>query len=386
MNKKNHIYFLGTFPPRECGIATFTKDLLDAVESHKNPGVACRVVAINDNLYSTYNYPKHVNMKIQQDDPESYFEAADALNKNRKAGAVCIQHEFGIFGGEYGDFIIPFLEELEKPKVVTFHSVLPFHKKERYRRYVVRKIAKYSDKVVVISGYGKDILMNEYGISSKKIEVIPHGIPHMQFGKTEESKKQLGLEGRKVISTFGLISEGKGIHYMIRAMPKIVKEHPEALYLVIGETHPMVRKRSGEKYRQKLKSEVKKHDLKNHVMFYNKYLGLGEICSYLQATDVYITPYCNPHQISSGTLAYAIGAGAACVSTPYLYAKDALRDGRGMLVKFKNPNDIAETVNELLSNHRLRKRVGKNAYKYSRNWTWPRIADSYLHLFDQITS
>lgn len=378
------INFVSSFPPRECGIATFTQDIVNSITKKFNPGIECTVTAMNANLLSTYNYDKRVKLQIDEDDNESYLFAAEKINKDKKTRAVCIQHEFGLFSGSYGDAIIPFMEELEKPIVTTFHSVLDCDKtEERHLKYVVKKICENSGRVVVISGYGKDILMQKYGIPEEKIAIIPHGVPSIRFGKTETAKKELGLEGKKLLSTFGLLSNKKGIQYAIRAMPRIVEENPEALYLIIGETHPQVRRKEGERYRNKLKKIVKDFGLNKHVRFYNKYLPVEEICKYLQATDVYITPYFDPQQISSGTLAYAIGAGNACISTPYLYAKDALRHGRGMLVKFKSSKGIGEAANRLFSDNGFRQRIEKKAYAYSRAWTWPRIAESYVHVFKE---
>ncbi|MDD5148449.1 MAG: glycosyltransferase family 4 protein [Candidatus ainarchaeum sp.] len=342
---------------------------------------------MNENLFSTYNYPKNVQLQIDQDDRDSYLLAAEKLNKCKKTMGICIQHEFGLFGGTYGDYLIPFMEEVKKPIVTTFHSILDpksASQPQRHIRYVVKKIAENSHKVVVISGYGKDILMQKYKIPEEKIAIVPHGVPFIQFGKTAEAKKELGLEGKKVMSSFGLLSNKKGIQYALKALPGVVEKNPDLLYLVIGETHPLVRKREGEKYRNKLKKMVNDLGLKGNVMFYNKYLPLEEICKYLQATDVYITPYFDPQQISSGTLAYAIGAGKACISTPYLYAKDALRHERGILVPFKNAKAIGTAVNRVLSDRKYREKIEKNAYNYSRAWTWPKIADSYVHLFRHI--
>lgn len=378
------INFLSSFPPRECGIATFTQDVLGAIEKY-NPEIKCSVTAMNENLFSTYHYPKRVQFQIDEDDQDSYLVAAERINKCKKIQGVCIQHEFGLFGGKYGDYLLPFLEELRKPVVTTFHSVLNPDTKQKHMKYVVRKICRNSAKVVVISGYGRDILMQKYGIEDERIAIIPHGVPLIAFGKCEEAKKELGLEGRKIIATFGLLSKKKGIQYALKAMPEIVEQNPNVLYLVIGETHPLVRRREGERYRNKLKQIVNKLGLKGNVKFYNKYLPLEEICKYLQATDVYVTPYFDPQQISSGTLAYAIGAGRACVSTPYLYAKDALRHERGLLVPFKSPKAIANAINRVLSDKKLREKLEKNAYEYSRAWVWPKIAESYIYLFNQIS-
>lgn len=385
VRKNDWVHFLGSFPPRECGIATFTKDLVTAIDQSKNPGVECRIAAMNDNLYSTYNYPKEVNIQINQDEQESYLIAADKLNKSKKTRLVCIQHEFGLFGSSFGEYLIPLLEELQKPVVTTFHSVLPGTPKiERHRKYVVKKISQNSDKVVVISGFGKDILMQKYGIPEEKIVVIPHGVPSIPFRQEEKAKKELGFEGRKILSTFGLMSKRKGIHFVIKALPRIIEQNPETLYLVIGETHPQVRKHEGEKYRNYLKKIVGKLNLKNHVMFENRYLTQQEICKYIQATDVYITPYYDPFQVSSGTLAYAVASGTACISTPYLYAKDVLRHGRGILVPFKSSRAIVNSANRVLSDRPFRLSIERRAFNYTQGWQWPSIAESYLQLFEEI--
>lgn len=382
----NTIQFISTFPPRECGIATFCYDLVKWVQKAGGKKFSCNVAAVNDNTCSTYHYPGIVNMEMHEEDMDSYLEAAEKINRDNRTKIVCIQHEFGIFGGEFGEYLLPFLDEVKKPVVTTFHSVIPGDPEpERHRKYVVKKICEKSKKVVVISGFGQDILKDKYGVEEEKILPIPHGVPHIEYGNIDRAKKKLGLKGRKVISTFGLINKGKGIHYAIKAMPKIVKRHPEALYLVIGETHPIVRKQEGENYRTKLVKMVKELGLTENVAFYNKFLPLKELCTYLEATDIYVTPYRDPHQISSGTLAYAVGAGKACVSTPYLFARDALRDNRGTFVRFKSSKDIADKISTLLENQGLRQNFELNAYNYSRAWVWENIGNSYLNLFKGIT-
>jgi glycosyltransferase involved in cell wall biosynthesis len=383
---KDWIYFVSSYPPRECGIATFTQDIVKSIEKKKRPGIECRVAAMNESLYNTYSYPKEVSIRIDQDDQESYLIAAEKLNKNKRAKAVCLQHEFGLFGGEFGEYIIPFLEELQKPVVTTFHSILPGNPEiERHRKYVVRKICENSDRVVSISGYGKEILASKYRIPEEKIAVVPHGVPHIPFRETEKAKKELGLHGKKVLSTFGLMDRRKGIHYALRAMPHIIAENPNALYLVIGETHPVVRKHQGERYRNYLRKIVKELKLEDHVKFENRFLSLDELCKYLQATDVYITPYYDPWQISSGTLAYAVGSGTACVATPFLYAKDVLRHGRGSIVKFKSSRCLADATNKILSDRKYRLRLERNAFNYTKGWKWPSIAESYMDLFNQVS-
>jgi len=386
MKKTDWIHFLSSYPPRECGIATFTKDLVNSIEGNKNPGIECKIAAMNENL-GAYSYGRDVNIQIDQDDQESYLIAAEKLNRSKRSKVVCIQHEFGLFGGEFGEYLIPFLEELEKPVVTTFHSILPGDPDiERHRKYVVKKICQNSDKVVSISGYGKDILMHKYGIPENKIAVVPHGVPEIPFREEAKAKKELGLQDKKVLSTFGLMDRRKGIHYAIRAMPRIIEENPNAMYMVIGETHPVVRKHHGEQYRNYLKGLVNKLGLKDHVKFENRFLSLEELCKYIQATDVYMTPYYDPGQISSGTLAYAVGSGTACVATPFLYAKDVLRHGRGMLVKFKSSRCMADSVNKVLASRKLRLKLERNAYNYTRGWHWPAIGNTYMDLFNTAAS
>ena len=380
------IQFMSTYPPRECGIATFCEDLLTWTQHAAGKAFSCRVAAMNSDSVPTPNYPKIVNMEIHEDDLNEYIAAAEEINRNDKIKAVCIQHEFGIFGGDMGAYLLPFLDEVKKPVVTTFHSVLPGNPgPEPSRKYVVKKICEQSDKVVVISGFGRDILKDKYGVRQEKIIPIPHGVPKIPFGTSEKAKRKLGLKDRTLISTFGLMSKRKGMQYVIKAMPKVVQEHPEALYLVIGETHPVVRRNEGETYRKGLLKQVKELGLRNNVAFINRFLPLDELCRYIEATDIYVTPYYDPHQISSGTLAYAIGAGKACISTPYLYARDALRDNRGLFARFKSATDIANNINMLIENRQLKQSIEFNAYTYSRAWNWENIGNTYLHLFKSLT-
>src|SRR3989344_6104590 len=319
---KSWVLYISTFPPRECGIATFTKELTTAMDRKFNPKLKSKLLAMNDNGSSFYNYGSKVKFQLDDKDIEAYLELAKKINKDHKIKLVSIQHEFGIFGGEYGLYMIPFLESLEKPVALTFHSVLP--NPDPLRKKIVRAIAKRCDAIVVMAKKAIDILEKDYEIDTKKVYFIPHGAPAIPFTNTKKTKKSLGLEGRKVISTFGLLSKNKGVEYMIESLPNIVKKHPEILFLIIGETHPQVRKHDGEAYRNTLIKRVEELKLKDHVKFYNKYLTLKEIIKYLKATDIYVNSTIDTNQITSGTLAYAIGCGKAIVATNSIYASEIL--------------------------------------------------------------
>ena len=385
--KVSNILYVSSFPPRECGIATFTRDLTSALDHKFNPSLKSKILAVNDNGSSIYNYGGKVKYQLNETDIEQYIETAEMINKSPKIKLVCIQHEFGIFGGEYnGEFIIPFMEKLNKPCVVTFHSVVPSPNSERLR--VVQAIAKRASAIIVMAKKAIDILGKTYGIDTKKIHFIPHGIPTMDFvdrDKSERLKKSLGLSGKIVLSTFGLINRGKGIEYAIKSLPKIVKKYPNILYLVIGETHPNIRKKEGEAYRNMLIEMVRDLGLKNNVKFYNKYLTLEEITDYLKATDIYMFITQDPFQIVSGTLAYAFGAGKPVIATPSLYAKELLQDGRlGFLVDFKSHSGIGEALDKLLSNPKLMNEMGKKAYELSRSMVWQNVAAEYLKVFKNL--
>lgn len=382
VKKQSWILYLSTFPPRECGIATFTKDLTTAMDKRFNPTLKSKILAINDNGSSIYNYGSKVRMQLNESYIEKYIEIAKRINKDDRIKLVSIQHEFGLFGGEYGDYIIPFLETLKKPVVVTFHSVLPDPDPDRLR--IVRAIAERSSAITVMANIAVDMLVNDYKIEKKKINVIQHGVPIFHPNRRTKIKKKLGLENHFVISTFGLINKGKGIESTIKAMAKVVEKHPDALFLVIGETHPVVRKNEGELYRNKLNKLVKSLNLKDNVKFYNKYLTLQEIIWYLEATDVYVNAALDPNQITSGTVAYAIGAGKAIISTPSVYGKEMMKDEKGILVKFKDPNGIARAINKLIENPAYKRKLEENAYKVGTKMHWNNVAADYLNVFKEI--
>jgi len=379
--KDSKIYFLGNFPPKECGIATFTQDLITSLNKRFNPKVKSRVIALNEES-SLYNYDSRVVMQMNKDYLEEYIEIAKRINRSEKIKLVCIQHEFGIFGGECGSYIIPFLETIKKPVVVTFHSVLP--NPNNLRKKIVKFIGEKSAAIIVMAESAVNILNEHYGINKNKIHVIRHGIPDTSLKPSEPFKKKLRLENKIVLSTFGLLSRGKGIEYMIKALPLLVKKYPNLLYIIIGETHPVIRRNEGEAYRNSLISLVKKFKLENNVRFYNKYLDLNEIIEYLLATDIYVCTNLEKNQIVSGTLSYAMGCGKAVVSTPSIYAEEVLDNERGMLAKFQDPESFADAIEKLLSNDELKKKIEQNAYAFGRSMIWQNVASSYLSIFNKM--
>jgi glycosyltransferase involved in cell wall biosynthesis len=374
-SNKEYVAFLGTYPPRECGIATFTKDLIDSIDLLGEFAPA-RVISVNE-IETIYDYDSRVKQQIRQDFEEDYIQAAKYINSSR-INAVNLQHEFGIYGGEWGSYILSFLQNVHKPVVTTLHSVQPDF--EPKARNVLKEITAHSKAIVVMARAAKNIL-KEYDVPDKKVNVVQHGCPDIPFLTSDNVKPSLGLKGRTVLSTFGLINRGKGIEYAIQALPRLVEKYPNILYLIIGETHPEVRKIEGETYRVNLIKLVDQLGLKNHVRFHNRFLTKRELIRYLHATDIYITPYIGPNQISSGTLVYALGAGRPVVSTPYLHAKEVLSHGRGMFCEFKNPDSIAEQVKKLLENDKLRRDLEKKAYRYSRSFVWPKVAQKYTDIF-----
>jgi glycosyltransferase involved in cell wall biosynthesis len=376
-SNEKYIGFLSTYTPRECGIATFTKDLIDSIDL-LGKFAPTRVISVNE-IGTIYDYDSRVKQQIRQDFEEDYVQAANYINSSR-INAVNVQHEFGIYGGEWGNYLVSFLQNVTKPVITTLHTVQPDF--EPKARKVLKEITDHSKTIVVMAKAAKNLL-KEYGVPSKKINVVQHGCPDIPFLYSDSVKPSLGLKGRTVLSTFGLISAGKGVEYVIQALPSLIEKHPNILYLIIGETHPEVRKNEGESYRMSLIRLVDQLGLRNHVKFHNRFLTKRELIRYLHATDIYLTPYIGPNQISSGTLVYALGAGRAVVSTPYLHAKEVLSHGRGLFCEFKNPASIAEEVKKLLDNYKLRREIEKKAYRYSRSFTWPKVAQKYAEIFQQ---
>lgn len=374
-----HTLFMGSFPPRECGIATFTKDVVDSFD--RAFGTASDVIAIDETAGDARAYDARVVGRLIQDDRASHIRAA-AFANSHPAELINVQHEYGLFGGPDGIWFLDFLEELRKPVAVSLHTVLP--EPSDSHRAVARRICERADSIVVLSQTGKDVLVDVYGVDEAKVQVIHHGVPDVPFRSTVAPKLQFGIGERMLISTFGLISRGKGLEYAIEAMRRVVQQHPEALYLILGQTHPGVRRHEGESYRESLHEKIAEYGLEQNVRLVDKYLDFDELIHYLDATDIYLTPYLNPVQIVSGTLAYAVGCGKAIVSTPYLYAKELLAHGRGFLVDFRDAGSLSERIITLLDDPWLRSSTERRAYRYGRQMTWPNVAGEYGRLFGEL--
>jgi glycosyltransferase involved in cell wall biosynthesis len=372
------IAFLGNYLPRLCGIATFTQDLCEAV-SGATPGADCYAGAINDRP-ERYEYPPRVRFELQEKDLDSYRRAADFLNFNN-ADVLCVQHEFGIYGGPAGSHLLALLKEVRMPVVTTLHTIL--RDPNAAQREVMEAITTRSDRLVVMSGKGAEMLRAIYAAPGDKIDVIPHGIPDLDFVDSSVFKEQFGVAGRQVLLTFGLIGPGKGIEHAIEALPEIVRRHPNVVYLILGATHPHLFEREGERYRLGLERLAEDRGVKEHVIFYNRFVSLDDLKEFIGATDIYVTPYLNEAQITSGTLAYVFGAGKAVVSTRYWHAQELLAEGRGVLVPFRDPPAITEGVCGLLDHPDRLQRIRREAYAMGRDMIWPAVAKRYLESFQQ---
>jgi glycosyltransferase involved in cell wall biosynthesis len=386
MGQQSHVprvAFLGSYPPRECGIGTFTYDLVSAYDAI-DPSRLSSVIAVNDYGqmydYDLHDYQGRVRYQIEADELDTYLEVADEINRSR-IQIVNVQHEYGLFGGEDGEYIVEFMRRLNKPVVVTLHTVLP--RPDGHFREITQAVFNEAAAVVVLARAAAPMILDNYDLPAERLHVIPHGIP--VFTRKESirrrTKKLLGLGTRPLLSTFGLIGPSKAIEYVIQALPSIVEHQPQVLYLVIGETHPHIRQREGEAYRNSLSDLARSLGVQKHVRFNNRFLSNSELIRYLAATDVYIMAYLNKDQIVSGTLAYAVGCGKAVVATPFVYAEEMLSDGRGIIVPFKDPDAIAVAVNSLLDDRRKLLAMEERAYRFSRPMTWPNVARAYLELF-----
>jgi glycosyltransferase involved in cell wall biosynthesis len=377
-SRPGRIAVIGNHLPRQCGIATFTTDLCDAISAEFGAS-GLQVVAVND-AHSNYLYPARVRSEITEGDLSSYRATADRLNAGN-VDLVCLQHEYGIFGGRAGSHILELLRHLTMPVVTTLHTIL--RQPDADQRAVMQQIAGRSDRVIVMSEYSSRVLQDVFGISATKIDLIPHGIPNMPFVEPKVYKDALAIDGKAVLLTFGLLSPNKGFENVIQALPDILARHRNAVYIIAGATHPHVRAREGDKYRDQLQALARKLGVERQVIFHNRFVSPSEMASLVGSADIYITPYCHVAQAVSGTLAYAMGAGKAIISTPYWHAAELLDDGRGVLVSFENPEAIATAAIELLDNDAARSAMRKRAYLYARQMVWNRVAQSYMRSFSR---
>ncbi|MFA5411270.1 MAG: glycosyltransferase [Candidatus Omnitrophota bacterium] len=381
MKEAIKVVYVSTFPPRECGIATFTADLTAAMDNLLEPAIESRVAAVNIDDISRYHYSKKVIFQINQYSEKEYIKTAKDINARDKVKLVNIQHEFGIFAGKYGSYIVSFLEALKKPSVVTFHSVLAAP--EDKLKAIVRSIAEKASGLVAMTNLSKNILIREYEIAEEKIFMIPHGIHSMPYTSSAKPKPALGLPKKVILLTFGLLSRGKGIEYVIEALPEVINAYPDILYIVLGVTHPNVLKKEGESYRKFLIKKVHDLRLSSHVNFYNEYVSVDKLLHFLRAADIYISTSLDPNQAVSGTLSYALGSGRPVISTPFAQARELITEESGILVNFRDPASYAQAIIRLLKDPSLREQLGKNAYFRTRNMTWENVSLEYSKLFSK---
>jgi glycosyltransferase involved in cell wall biosynthesis len=377
-SKIHQVAIVGDYLPRKCGIATFTSDLCNAI-AREHADTHCFVVPVND-VEGGYDYPECVRFEIDEQDFSSYQRASDFLNISN-VDVVSLQHEFGIFGGNYGSHVLALLRELKMPVVTTLHTILREPKADQRR--VMQEVVAQSTRLVVMTGKGAEFLENVYGVPPEKIDLIPHGIPDMPFVDPNYYKDKFGVEGRLVLLTFGLLSPNKGIESVLHALPEIVKEFPNLVYIVLGATHPNLVREQGEAYRFSLERLAKGLHIQKHVIFHDRFVSVEELKEFIGAADLYITPYLNEAQITSGTLSYAFGAGKAVISTPYWHAQELLAEDRGVLVPFGDPTAIAREVVGLLKDETRRHAMRKKAYKLGREMVWSNVARMYMKSFSR---
>src|SRR3954468_18922532 len=372
------IAFLGDYIPRRCGIATFTADICEAVAA-EFPGTECIVGSVNDRPEG-YSYPPRVRFELDEQELDSYRRAGDFLNINN-VEVVSVQHEFGIYGGPAGSHLLEFLREIRKPVVTTLHTVLSEPNEDQ--REVMKQLDLLSNRFVVMAERGQKMLETIYGIDPEKIDLIPHGVIDMPFIDSNFYKDLFHVEGKTVLLTFGLLSPNKGIEYVIEAMPSILRQHPHVVYLVLGATHPHLIAHEGEVYREKLEQMVRDLGLSESVKFHDRFVTLEELKEFIGAADIYLTPYLNEAQVTSGTLSYTFGAGKAIISTPYWHAQELLAGERGILVPFRDSQAIADGVNHFLCHPTLMTAMRKRAWKAGREMIWPVVARRYMESFER---
>ncbi len=377
----SRIAVIGNYLPRHCGIATFTTDLCEAIATEYG---TARLMAlpVNDTDQG-YDYPSRVRLSLAQDDLTSYQDAAEFLNFNN-IDMVCLQHEYGIFGGPAGSHILHLLRSLKMPVVTTLHTVL--REPNPNQLAVMEEIAELSDRLIVMSQLSSQFLQEIFKVPGSKIDMVPHGVPDLPFLDPNFYKDRFSVEGKAVLLTFGLLSPNKGIENVIQALPQILSRHKNVVYLVAGATHPHILRREGDKYRASLEALAKELGVESQVIFHNRFASPEEMAEFIGAADIYITPYRHEAQVVSGTLAYALGAGKAIISTPYWHAMELLDDRRGALVPFQNPDAIAQKTIELLDTPAIRHAMRKRAYLFAREMIWKRVAQGYMESFSRVRS
>ena len=378
------VTYISTYPPRECGLASFNKNLMNAIRSNfdeEDSGEGGLVVAINPDNLDDYNYPPEVKFVIRQNEPDDYRAAVDAINDSDTD--ICIlQHEFGIFGGEAGIYILSLINQLKKPLITIFHTVL--ERPSNQQKMVIQSIAKNSDRVVVMGTYAIQMLRQIYNVPKNKITYIEHGAPDTEITSDNPLKLDKLFSDHKVLLTFGLINRNKGLETVIRALPEIIEKHKNVVYVILGSTHPGIIKSSGEEYRDYLIKLAEELDVTNHVVFINRYVSEEELMNYLSAADIYVSPYLNEAQITSGTLCYAVRAGAAVVATPYWHAKELLSNGRGRLFNFKDEKGLASAIIELLDAPAYLREIKERAYNYGTHLKWTAIGNNYINVIEDV--
>ncbi|WP_026881147.1 glycosyltransferase family 4 protein [Clostridium akagii] len=370
-NKFLNVAFLSTWPPRQCGLATFTQDLVRAIDEIAL--VETNVIAVNNSEHREYS--DKVIYEINQNNQGDYLELAEKLNHS-KIDLLIIEHEYGIYGGDYGDYILDLVNNIEIPVMTTLHTILT--EPNDKQKLIIKTLSEKSVKIITMAKNTSKLLKNIYGVSPIKIEVIHHGVPKKEVPSRQTLKDKFGYGDKQLISTFGLLSPGKGIEYAIEAIAEICAVSSDILYLVLGQTHP---DQKDESYREKLQALVIKYNLEKNVKFINKYLSKDEIIQYLQMSDVYMTPYLSKDQAVSGTLAYAVGYGRAIISTPYLYAQEMLSEDRGLLAEFKNPDSIFRCMKYILDNPDEKARMEKNTINLGKTMYWDIVAKNYINVF-----
>lgn len=378
LDRRIKVAFLSTYPPRECGIANFTHDLVS--ELKKIPGLEPTVIALSD---ADYQYGSDVFFDFKQEDLQGYRKAAERLNGS-EIDLLVVEHEYGIFGGKDGSYLLDLVDRVKLPIVTTLHTVLA--SPSRTQRKVLTELCRKSAVVVIMANNSRELLAEKYGVDPAKTVMIPHGVPWLDLPSREELKKEMGFAGRTVVSTFGLLSPGKGLEYGIGAIEIVARKHKDILYLILGQTHPVVKREYGEAYRSSLEQLVREKNLQDNVKFVDKYLTQEEIIRYLKLSDIYMTPYLGKEQAVSGTLAYAVAYGRVVVSTPYAYAREMLAEGRGLLADFRDGEALARQILAVLESPGQKEAMEEKTKKFGERMTWENVAKEYWQVFNGLCS